>query len=126
MVVGSHGDTHWRREAGDRDDARSRVQQQSRQGKMTRAALGARAVVRVAAATEAGRGVLGTAGQRNGRLATVGAMRQAPRVVRARAEDPKKDVGGAEADEFLGGAVGKFISGLTEFAANSPINQGKM
>ena len=126
MVVGSHGDTHWRREAGDRDDARSRVQQQSRQGKMTRAALGARAVVRVAAATEAGRGVLGTAGQRNGRLATVGATRQAPRVVRARAEDPKKDVGGAEADEFLGGAVGKFISGLTEFAANSPINQGKM
>jgi len=92
---------------------------------MTRAALGARAVVRVAAATEAGRGVLGTAGQRNGRLATVGAPRQA-RVVRARAEDPKKDVGGAEADEFLGGAVGKFISGLTEFAANSPINQGKM
>ena len=126
MVVGSHGDTHWRREAGGRDDARSRVQQQSRQGKMTRAALGARAVVRVAAATEAGRGVLGTAGQRNGRLATVGATRQAPRVVRARAEDPKKDVGGAEADEFLGGAVGKFISGLTEFAANSPINQGKM
>ena len=126
MVVGSHGDTHWRREAGERDDARSRVQQQSRQGKMTRAALGARAVVRVAAATEAGRGVLGTAGQRNGRLATVGATRQAPRVVRARAEDPKKDVGGAEADEFLGGAVGKFISGLTEFAANSPINQGKM
>ena len=93
---------------------------------MTRAALGARAVVRVAAATEAGRGVLGTAGQRNGRLATVGATRQAPRVVRARAEDPKKDVGGAEADEFLGGAVGKFISSLTEFAANSPINQGKM
>jgi len=93
---------------------------------MTRAALGARAVVRVAAATEAGRGVLGTAGQRNGRLATVGATRQAPRVVRARAEDPKKDVGGAEADEFLGGAVGKFISGLTEFAANSPINQGKI
>ena len=44
-----------------------------------------------------------------------------------RAEDPKKeDVGGAEADEFLGGAMGKFISGLTEFAANSPINQGKM
>ena len=126
MVVGSHGDTHWRREAGERDDARSRVQQQSRQGKMTRAALGARAVVRVAAATEAGRGVLGTAGQRNGRLATVGATRQAPRVVRARAEDPKKDVGGAEADEFLGGAVGKFISGLTEFAANSPINQGTM
>ena len=126
MVVGSHGDTHWRREAGERDDARSRVQQQSRQGKMTRAALGARAVVRVAAATEAGRGVLGTAGQRNGRLATVGATRQAPRVVRARAEDPKKDVGGAEADEFLGGAVGKFISSLTEFAANSPINQGKM
>ena len=90
---------------------------------MTRAALGARAVVRVAAATEAG--ARGTA-QRNGRLATVGAPRQAPRVVRARAEDPKKDVGGAEADEFLGGAVGKFISGLTEFAANSPINQGKM
>ena len=89
---------------------------------MTRAALGARAVVRVAAATEAG--ARGTA-QRNGRLATVGAPRQA-RVVRARAEDPKKDVGGAEADEFLGGAVGKFISGLTEFAANSPINQGKM
>jgi len=44
-----------------------------------------------------------------------------------RAEDPKKeDVGGAEADEFLGGAMGKFISGLTEFAANSPINQGKI
>ena len=32
----------------------------------------------------------------------------------------------SEADEFLGGAVGKFISSLTEFAANSPINQGKM
>uniref|UniRef100_A0A7S3E1N2 Uncharacterized protein n=1 Tax=Chloropicon laureae TaxID=464258 RepID=A0A7S3E1N2_9CHLO len=48
-------------------------------------------------------------------------------VVLARAEgEDKKDVGGAEADEFLGGALGKFISGLTEFAANSPINQGKI
>jgi len=46
-------------------------------------------------------------------------------VVTKSSQDPK-DVGGAEADEFLGGAVGKFISSLTEFAANSPINQGKI
>ena len=39
---------------------------------------------------------------------------------------PGKDVGGKEADEFLGGVVGQFVSGLTEFAANSPLNQGKI
>jgi len=47
-------------------------------------------------------------------------------VVAKSSQDPKDDVGGAEADEFLGGAVGKFISSLTEFAANSSINQGKI
>ena len=39
---------------------------------------------------------------------------------------PGKDVGGKEADEFLGGVVGQFVSGLTEFATNSPLNQGKI
>ena len=39
---------------------------------------------------------------------------------------PGEDMGGKEADEFLGGVVGQFVSGLTEFAANSPLNQGKI
>jgi len=33
---------------------------------------------------------------------------------------------GEEADEFLGSGFGGFVSKLTEFAANSPINQGKV
>ena len=33
---------------------------------------------------------------------------------------------GEEADEFLGSGFGGFVSKLTEFAANSPINQGKI
>ena len=50
---------------------------------------------------------------------------QRPRRVLVARADPE-DVGGAEADEFLGGAAGKFISGLTEFVQSSPINQGKI
>uniref|UniRef100_A0A7S2WWS4 Uncharacterized protein n=1 Tax=Chloropicon primus TaxID=1764295 RepID=A0A7S2WWS4_9CHLO len=61
---------------------------------------------------------------RAARTTTTTTTRRPRRVLVARA-DPE-DVGGAEADEFLGGAAGKFISGLTEFVQSSPINQGKI
>ncbi len=96
---------------------------------MSRSALtlGARSVAGkapLALAQRPDRGAAGAVGcRRSERLGRTGTV-----VARAEGEDknPSKDVGGAEADEFLGGALGKFISGLTEFAANSPINQGKM
>ena len=54
------------------------------------------------------------------------AVRSAARPARGPGPARAGKTEGEEADEFLGSGFGGFLSKLTEFAANSPINQGKI
>ena len=71
-----------------------------------------RAAIRARGAAAAGAGR--RTGRPAGRRATRGAVR-----VRAGDSDPS-------GSEFMNSAIGKFISSLSEFAASSPINKGKI